>query len=527
MNQMPAWRHPGFAWVISLVEERAGLMPPTCPPAAEEGIARAMARAGFAEHDFGAYVRRLSSDEAALDDLLTELTIGETYFFRTPEHFDFVHRVVLPELRQRKGPRHEVRAWSAGCASGEEPYSLAVLLREDGWAGHMHVLGTDVSRAALARASAARYGPWSLRGPEAERMRPFLLPDGRRFVLTPEVRDSVRFEYLNLALDTWPDLASGIADFDVIFCRNVLIYFNRATVEAVARRLFASLSEGGYLLMGPSDPPLHGMLPLETLVSDWGTAYRRPVPGERRAAITHVTEPHRPHPAAAPHLPGATQPFTANAPPTPPLLPNTPPEPLLPANARPPPPSPRATPGEPSAPPAPAPPTESARPESLEDARHALAQGNWREAARLTGALEDDRDAVTRGVRALANLDPEVAARVASDATIRHPLSVELRYLQALLLLGLGRLADAERAARQALYLEPALAVAHLTLGFILRRTGDTAGALRAFGAAEAICSSLPPDTEVPLGDGEHAGRLAEVARGERARLEAAEEEGE
>jgi chemotaxis protein methyltransferase CheR len=100
-----------------------------------------------------------------------------------------------------------------------------------------------------------------------------------------------------------------------------------------------------------------------------------------------------------------------------------------------------------------------------------------------------------------------------------------LRYLESLLLLGLGRLQESERAARQALYLEPSLAVGHLTLGHLLRRKGDSAGALRAFRTAESLCATLPPEAPVPLAEGESAGRLAEVARSERSRLEADEEE--
>jgi chemotaxis protein methyltransferase CheR len=126
-------------------------------------------------------------------------------------------------------------------------------------------------------------------------------------------------------------------------------------------------------------------------------------------------------------------------------------------------------------------------------------------------------------IRALANIDVEAAVKACAEAASRHPMTVELRYLEALLLLGLGRLGEAERAARQALYLEPSLAVAHLTLGHVLRRLGDIPGAVRAFRTAEALCAPLPPDTAVPLAEGERAGRLAELARSEQRRLEATE----
>ncbi|HEX8823487.1 MAG TPA: CheR family methyltransferase, partial [Archangium sp.] len=162
MDGTRSWRHPGYVAILDLVAARAGLLPPSCPPAAMEGIDRAMARAGLA--DFDAYLARLAEDAAALDDLLVELTIGETYFFRNPEHFDFVRHEVLKDLARRRGPHHVVRMWSAGCASGEEPYTLAVLLMEEGYGHRMEVRGTDVSRAALARAHLASYGDWSLRG---------------------------------------------------------------------------------------------------------------------------------------------------------------------------------------------------------------------------------------------------------------------------------------------------------------------------------------------------------------------------
>ncbi|MDY7232388.1 CheR family methyltransferase [Hyalangium rubrum] len=488
-----AWSHPSYGRVFEQVQARAGLLAPTCVPAAEEGISRAMARAGCS--DFELYLARLSTEPSAFDDLLIELTIGETYFFRTHEHFDFVRQQALPELRRLRGPGHTFRVWSAGCSSGEEPYSLAVLLMEEGLGDHMEVVATDISRAALARAHKARYGPWSLRGEGAERMTPFLRPDDKQYVLDTEVRRRVRFRHLNLALDTWPSTDSGVHGMDIIFCRNVLIYFTRATIEAVARRLHESLAEGGFLLTGPSDPSLHGLAPLEPLLLPWGIAWRRAPAGTARALLPPVSV-YSPPPA----------------PPTPP-----------PAIFSPPPVSPPPAPREP--PPAP-PLAPVVAPPPLEPARQALARGDWREAARLAEAEVDSPETALVAVRALANVEPEKAVRACAEAAARYPLSAELRYLEAVLLLGLGRLAEAERAVRQVLYLEPSLAVAYLTLGHVLRRLGDTAGALRAFRATERLCAALPPDAPLPLGEGERAGALARVAGAELERLEHTREEG-
>ena len=481
------WSEPGYARVYERVQERAGFLPPTCVPAAEEGIHRAMLRTGLA--DFSLYLDRLSTDPGALDDVITELTIGETYFFRTPEHFQFLTQVALPELRRLRGPEHTVRVWSAGCASGEEPYSLAVALMREGYAEHMEVLATDISRAALARAREAHYGSWSLRGEEAERMRPFLRQEGKSYMLSPEVHQHVRFSYLNLALDTWPSRETGLHSLDVIFCRNVFIYFTRPTIEAVAHRLHESLAEGGYLLIGPSDPPLTGLAPFESILTDWGVAWRK-LPTQ----APHTKTPVPP----APLLPLTPAPSLTASPPLPP---------------RPPPPASRP------APPPPAAPAALAAP-GLESARQALARGDWSGAARLAGA-EDTAEAAAMAARALANVDADAALRACAEAAAHYPLSVELRYLEAVLLLGQGRFGEAERAARQAVYLEPSLAVAHLTLGHVLRRLGDTPGAIRAFRTTERLCAALAPEAPLPLAEGEQAGALGAAARHERKRLEA------
>ena len=125
-------------------------------PSVELVIRRAMARTGLDDDVLG-YRRLLETDDAALDDLLAELTVGETYFFREPSQFQFIRHTVLPEIRQRRGHDHVLRAWCAGCASGEEAYSLAILLLEEGLAGQCRLLATDLSRASLIKARRGTY----------------------------------------------------------------------------------------------------------------------------------------------------------------------------------------------------------------------------------------------------------------------------------------------------------------------------------------------------------------------------------
>src|SRR5262249_5413501 len=143
---------------------------------------------------------------------------------------------ILPEFRRRWRGIPVVRAWSAGCASGEEAYSLAMVFAEEGLADRAYLLATDVSGAALAKARRATYGSWALRGDGAAAALPHLERHGDRFVVKEPIRRLVTFERLNLALDLYPSLETGTLGLDLILCRNVLIYFDSVTIRAVADR---------------------------------------------------------------------------------------------------------------------------------------------------------------------------------------------------------------------------------------------------------------------------------------------------
>ncbi len=220
------WTHPALEAVVRLLGERTGLhFPPERQDIAEQGIRRAMTRAGVTDLD--RYRVLVGSDAAAFDDLIVELTVGETYFFREPAQFAFIQGVVLPEILRRLGPEHWVRAWSAGCASGEEAFSLAILFARQGLAGQAHLLATDISRAALARGCRAAYSGWSLRGDGAHAAAPYLQCKKNLHILDDAIRRAVTFQHLNLALDVYPSFATGTWGMDLILCRNVLIYSSR------------------------------------------------------------------------------------------------------------------------------------------------------------------------------------------------------------------------------------------------------------------------------------------------------------
>jgi chemotaxis protein methyltransferase CheR len=484
------WSHPAYEDVVLALGRKTGLsFAPARHVSVEQGIRRAMRRAGTS--DLVVYRNAIDQEGQALDDLIVELTVGETWFFREPAQLAFIRSEVLPGLQRaarvpdQPGPC--VRAWSAGCASGEEAYTLAILLEEAGVGDRAWVLATDISQAALARARQAVYTNWSLRGDGAVQARPYLQARGDKQVVAEAVRRRVTFAHLNLARDVYPSFATGAWGMDLILCRNVLIYFDPETVRAVAGRLFATLAPGGWLFTASSDPPLGSFAPFQTVLTDQGVFYRRP--GSAGLLL--------------PAFPPADSVVAATVPVKPPL-------PLESAPVFAPPVSLPST--------VPAPETNLSRVkrdnvEPLTEARAAFARGDYDQVLDLTAPLTADAEASALRVRALANLDHARAERESAAAVSRHPLRADLHYLRGTLLLGVGKTAEAAQAIRKALYLDRSLAVAHCALGNILEQCGDAAGARRAYRNARALCAARAADEEIPLADGERAGRLAEAAR--------------
>ncbi|HEX6277727.1 MAG TPA: CheR family methyltransferase [Polyangiaceae bacterium] len=202
-----------------------------------------------------AYANRLDGTRARdeLVELARELTVTETYFFRHFDQFRAFCQVALPERLARRMPREKVSILCAGCASGEEAYSLA-MLADESFPEHREriaVHALDVNAAALERATRARYTPWSLREtPDAFRRRWFKA-EGREFVVASDVRTRVSFERLNLL-----EAHAGVLrdeSYDVVFFRNVLMYFTPDAARSVVERLTRALVPGGYLFLGHAE----------------------------------------------------------------------------------------------------------------------------------------------------------------------------------------------------------------------------------------------------------------------------------
>jgi chemotaxis protein methyltransferase CheR len=522
-----AWSDPGFATLAALVEQEAGLSwSAGRRDSAEAAMRRAMREARA--RSVPDYVQLVTGDPLARDELIAELTIGETYFFRDAEQFALIREQLLPDLRSF-GRARRLRVWSAGCASGEEAHSLVIVLAEQQLDFAGCVLGTDIARHRLAAARKGSYSRWSLRGVPPSVVARYFTQSGNRYQLAERIRAGAEFRYLNLAEDRYPSLASGVWGMDLVLCRNVLIYFDRDTVARVARRLVASLSEHGWLLLGAADPPIAEYTDCEVVVTSTGIAYRRPSNQAAGSAGRGDVRRLEGAPADSPFTPRAVPPAARTEVQTP-----EPSDTDLPwADA----PTPRAarppvhgvSPPEPAATPEPPEPREP--PETGDDgtasnrAATAYAAREYErviEIAGTAGPAPDEPLAVLH-VRALANLGRLAeASRVCLAALDRHPGSAELTYLHAVLLAQAEHAREAAAAARRALYLDRRLVVAHIALADAAGRLGDGRTARRSLRNAGRLLDALPADMLVPASDGEIAGRLAQLVRTRLRLLEAA-----
>ncbi len=230
--------------------------------------------------DFGEYHRFLRYDpqrRAELEAATELLTTNETYFFREPQQLRAFAGEILPMLAKANEATRRLRIWSAGCSSGEEVYTIAILVKQsglfEGW--DVNVLGTDIARRVLQTARAGAYGTHAFRAAEAEVIRRWFHPQGDKWAVEDEVRRLVSFGHLNL-LD--PGMMGLVGPVDAVFCRNVMIYFDVAARKRVCRSFHVKLTDGGFLLLGHSESLLNVTADFELVHLKADLVYRKPRP---------------------------------------------------------------------------------------------------------------------------------------------------------------------------------------------------------------------------------------------------------
>lgn len=415
-----------------------------------------------------------------VERLAAQLTVGETYFFREPKSFRILEEKLLPELIERRRSHTRIlRFWSAGCSSGEEAYSIAILLQRlipDWRDWGIIILATDINPDAVRKAEEGVYGEWSFRGLGVEFKERYFTPAGKkRYRIKNEVREMVRFSYLNLAEEgSYPSLATNTLAMDVIFCRNVLMYFSREMIGIVTHRFWESLTDGGWVLTSPSEASAHYFQKFET-VNFPGAIFFRKAGGPATRQEPRATGLRRVEEGRLSGL--SSRPAAGTC-----RLPSAEPE--------------RA----------------SRRGREQETARQ-LRKGDKPAATEKDRGRELGLVGLDLLARARANTGNLPEALVCCERALSlDPLAVQFHYLKAGILQEMGESEQAAAALRKALFLKRDFAMAHFTLGSILRQWGSRPEARRHFRRAQELFSNMHPDDSPVEGEGINAARLGQMA---------------
>jgi chemotaxis protein methyltransferase CheR len=433
--------------------------------------------------------------QSQIETLASHLTIGETYFFRETQSFDLLEMRVLPELiNRRRDAERRLRIWSAGCASGEEPYSIAILLKRmipDFKDWQITVLASDINPDFLTKAADGIYGEWSFRGTPPElKDRYFAKKPNGRFEIIPEIKRMVTFCYLNLVENNYPSLLSNTNAMDIILCRNVLMYFAPERAKQVVHKLHLSLLDGGWLIVSPCETSHVLFEQFVTLNYPGAIFYKKDsqkISARSSVAIEATT--------VAPVESIAPASFTAIVAPEAPGIETTNRSSGVDAKE----------------------PNRSTPEQTLYAASvDFYEQGLYEEAARMLAQLlavnPRDGKAAALLARVYANQGKLAeASRYAEQAVAADKLNPSCHVLQATILEEQGAILEATRALQRAMYLDPNLVFVHFALGNIARRQEKIGNAAKHFDNARALLSGYSPDQVLPDFDGMTAGRLMEI----------------
>ena len=442
----------------------------------ERGVAAAAREFGL--QDAESCARWLSSaplTRTQIEILASQLTVGETYFFREKRSLEILEEHIVPELlRRRHGDaQRQLRIWSAGCCTGEEPYSVAMLMDRlvpDAKAWNITILATDINPRFLRTAAEGVYGEWSFRGtPEWVRERYFKRRKDGRLELHAHIRNRVRFSYLNLADDVYPSLLNNTNAMDVIFCRNVLMYFTANRAKDVSRNLHHSLVDGGWLIVSPTETSNVLFSSFSAVQFPGAVLYRKLTGmGPRVIAIRPEAPAFAPEPDT----------FWLQTP-------DARPEPDL---------------------------TQASGPAVQDEAPHEPDGAAAREPGEARAPEQEDGDLASVNARSCANQGRlSEAIEWCEQALAAGKLDPVRHYLLATILQEQGQADAAVKSLTRALYLDSDFVLAHFALGNIELSRGRRQEAERHFATALALLRTRPHDETLPEAEGLTAGRLVEI----------------
>lgn len=365
------------------------------------------------------------------------LSVGETYFFRDSEQHELLRDIILPELLERRKAERTLRIWCAACSSGEEAYSLAILLDElmaDQSSWNMSILGTDINQDFIERARQGTYTEWSFRGMSDERRKRYFHPHKNSWALDDSIRNKVTFRTGDLVADKFPDYASDLYGMDLILCRNMFIYMADQMVFRIADKFAETLTEGGILITGHGELHAHHLGKLRTRVFPVSIVYQKvsapfclPTP----APLAEQPHPTLKDPAA---IPPAIRPLPAAAP----------------------------------------------VPQAAAEICKKMSGSEIHQAWQYANQGQQDK-----------------ATKSCGELIEKNPLAAAPHYLLALLAHERGESAEAKSLLKKVIYLDPSFIAAYLDLGDLYAQEGDgvRAGKMRA--TARDLLKSLPGDRQI------------------------------
>ncbi len=416
------------------------------------GLALAAGEHGLQDaEEYAQWLLSAALTRREIEALASHLTVGETYFFREKRSFEILEDEVIPELIRVHGSGDlRLRIWSAGCCTGEEAYTVAMLLDKmipNLFDWNVTILATDINPQFLESASRGIYGEWSFRGvPPGITERYFVRLPAGKLQIARRIRDSVSFSLLNLAEDAYPSLVNNTNAMDVVLCRNVLMYFTPEHAARVVENLYATLVDKGWLLVAPSETSQILFSKFTIVNFPDAIFYRKSVfsppsfPNLEAASVA-VAEPSvLPIPLSAPDV-------------------------------------------------------------------------SQREERSFSNGTRDTDSPILRA-QILANRGELTEALAWCDRAISGDvLNPTHRFLRAMVAEELGRLDEAKRFLEQTLYLDKDFVMAHFALGNLTKRIGRHVLSRKHFRSALRLLQRLEPDAPVPESAGLTAGRLTEIVQ--------------
>lgn len=457
------------------------------PPERRDDLQRGLKNAAlqFGYEDSAACITGLLAappTTARLQVLASQLTTGETYFFRDKPAWTALTENILPELIRSRRDEQRLRFWSAGCCTGEEPYSLAILLQQllpDLRDWRVTITATDINPLFLKKAEAGSYGEWSFRdAPPLLKQEYFNRNAEGRHVILPEIRQMVNFSYLNLVDDVYPSLETDTNAMDLILCRNVLMYFTPPQIDKVIANLRHALVDGGWLAVSPSES-VRALFPNFINVDFPGAILFKkndappqaePLPEDAAALLQSALSDIEASPSDVSQAPLCNQAEDAGKTP--------------------------------------------AQPYAITAAQELYRQGRYAETANaLLAALADhppEPRLLSMLARSLANQgDLEDAQAWCERWIASDKMDPAGHYLRALVLCERGDLAPARDSLQHAIYIDPEFVLAHFALGNLERACGKLQKADRHFFTALDLLGAYQTNAVLPESDGLTAGRLS------------------